>query len=526
MKKMKQRALFMTGLLAAALVFGSVFVGCNAEEPADEGGGPQITVPKVDDLPALPTGSDAVDSELDATALLGALEAVSSQIHDAIYTVIEAQSGGDYNAAFDFTDEAGTDVTVSGKGTEFTPQPSYEEGDTMKIPYEYAVKGAVTANTAAGGVTVLENSTFGEKTIGSYNLTATQAGTMEATHFSGTVSGKNQYVYALTATGPESKSARIILDAVETISATLTNQTISSAIIPNNVTYTGSLKVYGANNTTPVYTLAITTEAKYWQALGYFGIEYYNGGDGPGPDGPEDITAPDVNDLPALPGESTAVASEAEAEALLGELLDVSIAIDRAIGEAIWDALGRDEETIDQPYDIQDAEGDIVTVTAKTTRPSVPETVNQNDTINISSEDFTQAVVTSDATEEGVTVILGSTFEDKGRMLYNLTATSSGDMETARFDGTMYVRNQSVYALTVTGSGSKGARIILDAAVTISATLTNQTGQSAWNPTYTGSIKVYGAGTTPLYTFTINNEDTYAEARGYFGRGIGGGGGD
>jgi hypothetical protein len=262
----------MAGLLGAALVFGSVFVGCENEDANTNGGGPQITVPKVDDLPALPGESTAVADQAEATALLEALEAVSSQIHDAIYAVISAHGVGN----FDFTDEAGTKVTVSAKRTGFTPQPSYAAGDTMKIPFEYASKGVVTENTAEGGVTVIPGSTFGEKSIGSYNLTATSAGTMDTARFSGTVSGTGQYVYALTVTGgPGSKSARIILDAAETSSTTLTNQTGQSA--EWNPTYTGSIKVYGAS-AEPKYTLNITNAAQYAEAKGYFGRGIGGGG--------------------------------------------------------------------------------------------------------------------------------------------------------------------------------------------------------------------------------------------------------
>ncbi|MDR2518632.1 MAG: hypothetical protein LBD13_04370 [Spirochaetaceae bacterium] len=264
MKKMKQRALFMTGLLAAALVFGSVFLGCENEDANTNGGGPQITVPKVDDLPALPVGSTAVASQAEATALLGALEAVSSQIQAAIQTVISAQGGGN----FDFTDEAGTKVTVSAKRTFPNYPETVNQNDKINESSEYASKGAVTANTAAGGVTVILGSTFEDKNTGSYNLTVTQAGTMQTAYFNGTASQKNQYVYALTVTGSGNKSARIILDAAETSSATLTNQTGQSATW--NSTYTGSLKVYGAS-AEPKYTLNITNAAQYAKARGYFG---------------------------------------------------------------------------------------------------------------------------------------------------------------------------------------------------------------------------------------------------------------
>jgi hypothetical protein len=230
-------------------------------------------VPKTDDLPALPEGSTAVSSENDATALLGALADVSQSINSAIWTAIAGELGSEEatDKAYDISDVTGNNVKVTAKGRGMTFPESFEVNDTVKGTQEWTRQVVVTADTIADGSTVVQGGSFGREWTSVIDMKATVAGDRGTAKFTGTLSSTERYVYGLTAKGAGEKSARIILDAAMEASGTFTDKTADQGQASMTKTYSGSLKVYGAG-AEPVYTLLITNEATYQEALGYFGI--------------------------------------------------------------------------------------------------------------------------------------------------------------------------------------------------------------------------------------------------------------
>ena len=230
------------------------------------------------------------------------------------------------------------------------------------------------------------------------------------------------------------------------------------------------------------------------------------------------ISVPDAGDLPALPvgGGVTAVGGTTEATALLDALSTVSA----TIRDAIWGVIETQDEmdgARDNCYTIIDQTGENVIVNASSTALPIPETVTEGDRINETSETTLRGVVTANTTANSVTVSQNSTFEEKISMIINVTATTTGDFDTAQFNGTGANIKQYVYALTA-ATAAKSAKIILNATETWNASYENQTSEGAiGSTTHSGWLKVYGANNSLVYTLEINGEEDYWTAVGYFG---------
>ena len=230
------------------------------------------------------------------------------------------------------------------------------------------------------------------------------------------------------------------------------------------------------------------------------------------------ISVPDAGDLPALPvgGGVTAVGGTTEATALLEGLSTVSATIRDAIFTKLQDTGGRD---INQAFEITNEAilNEKILVTATNTIYAGGSDFNEGDRINEIYGLTSKSVVAEDTAEESVTIVTGSTFEEKWTLIINVTATTAGDFNTAQFNGTGANIKQYVYALTA-ATAAKSAKIILNATETWNASYENQTSEGAiGSTTHSGWLKVYGANNSLVYTLEINGEEDYWTAVGYFG---------
>jgi len=288
-----------------------------------------------------------------------------------------------------------------------------------------------------------------------------------------------------------------------------------------------------------------------------------NGDDG---DGGTGIKAPGVGQLPAFPPGSTSPVTKADAETILAELRQSTVieSLNDEIEEVIeeyqpdnfnsynfsnrsllngqvkvnfsytanetntggFKALEDNRKAISDLYDaLWDLYDDYANNAAEIAQlqGEIDLLEDARDGIqfarnNKSSVTYTQnrkGEVTRAATENGVTIAQGSTFEMQSSGSGNQTVTTAGTYETFRENYTVRQKQQAVEAFTVTTS-SGSVKIILDASMEGNESRNNVlyygddgVGTRTQTMTYSGSLKVYGDNNALLIDHRIVDEASF-----------------
>jgi hypothetical protein len=281
----KNFVLMVAGILLAA---GLVFTACSSD---DNGGG--VYVPAPGDLPVLPDdGPSYVTSEEDAVALLNALKSIGLytiryNVEDLIYDAGQEINDGYTWSITDDTTIEGLKVNSQGSETEggrlldlFWGESSFipEKGDYAEESEKYSTTIEFTADKTVPGVTVYANSRIDEKSDDYYKITITA---IDLATFSGTInlnaSESSSYGYGFTVSSG-GIGGKIIFEASVKGSVKRDIQVAGNfdpddmfEDLSENIRYSGSLKVYGADDAL-VYTKIITNEDEFDDLADYFGI--------------------------------------------------------------------------------------------------------------------------------------------------------------------------------------------------------------------------------------------------------------
>lgn len=277
-----KKNLLLTGLLSALLIAGMMFTACPVESDDDDGGN-GLPVPGPAELPVLPVGSGYVSSEAEAKALLNdfgtaGVRTLRYEVEELIRSKRTENKDSYTLAVKDDTSLPGLKINATGNATYRLNPPDFMQdgyipkaGDSMGEDQTSDTTVEFTADKSAGGATVYKGSRISEKSAESSSVTiekidtASQSGTV---NFAG--SGSSFHVYSLTVSGG-GKGGKIILNAQVQGSGsktiTVSDENFDFPDIP--VTYSGSLTVYGANDTA-VYTKNISGEADYNEVMAYF----------------------------------------------------------------------------------------------------------------------------------------------------------------------------------------------------------------------------------------------------------------
>jgi hypothetical protein len=275
------------GLLGAAaflLAAMFLFAGCPTEADSSPGD-PGIKAPSPGSLPDLPSegGVSAAATTDEAETLLEALQTanigggIQFAVQDVIYDNMH-EDEDEEGYTYEFTDEEADGVKVSGKGSMTFEGDLDPEAETFTVnaSLNYSSKdnwkATVTEDATVSDFIVLENSVFEYKKESSSTMKVTAAGDAETAKFNMSQSGTEQYAFGLTVKSGD-KAAKIILDAKSIFSASVSNKTFDEMEEEgeSSQTYSGSLKVYGANNAV-IKTITITDRTSWEEALGYFGL--------------------------------------------------------------------------------------------------------------------------------------------------------------------------------------------------------------------------------------------------------------
>ncbi|MDR2078228.1 MAG: hypothetical protein LBP74_00720 [Treponema sp.] len=275
---MKKNVL-LTGLISALLIAGMLFTAC----PTDSGEPSGLSAPDPGDLPDLPdaAGVTPVGTTAEAKALLNGIKDNYSGIRGnvealIINKVVPNSSGRTWNVKDD-TSLPGLKINAQGNYTETSTireDTIPKAGDYMEISENRDASVEVTGDRTEKEMTFYKGSRIAEKEEGYVKVTIKS---MSAANASITIteSANASYVYGLTVSH-NGKDGKIILDAHAKGSLTKT-MTVSSfdVDLPSmEITYSGSLCVYGADDKEVVYREDITNEREFVAALGYFGIDY------------------------------------------------------------------------------------------------------------------------------------------------------------------------------------------------------------------------------------------------------------
>jgi hypothetical protein len=271
---MKKRTLFLSGIIIM-IIAALVFMAC----PTDSGDGDsgfKIDPPKVGDLPGLPSdGSAPATDQTQALSLLNSLSGVAGDIRNDIGDLIDDETtvsiSGD-SETWSFKDKLvnGVKVSSSGSGSFSYNGEDYDHlkvGESIKYTSNVDTSAVLTVDKAGFSTTIVSGSTIAEKNNFNQNVTITKinSGTGNPSEYNGSFSVNYAYSYGITATNG-TVAARIIFSATATQSFSGT----ASADLELPWTISGSLKVYGADDTNAVYTETIANENDLDQALQYF----------------------------------------------------------------------------------------------------------------------------------------------------------------------------------------------------------------------------------------------------------------
>jgi hypothetical protein len=284
--EMKKKLLLM-GLVSVLLMAGMMFTACGGDD--DDGGG--ISAPKPGDLPDLPTDTGAtlayVDNEAEAKALLSSefFRYVLWSADEAADDLIDAKAAEDENSRSwevgpDDKTKTGFIINSKGKQTSkgfdlsgfFSGGPKPNVGDSSEMSSSEETTIEFIANNTTGPVTIYSGSHLASKRDGSQSMKVKAidetSGTITLT-VSG--SGSSSYAYGLTVSS-NGKGAKIILEA----KITWKDNNVEITLPPGNefdsTTYSGFLRVYGAENKI-VYEKAIDSEKAFNDEVReYFGI--------------------------------------------------------------------------------------------------------------------------------------------------------------------------------------------------------------------------------------------------------------
>jgi hypothetical protein len=231
------------------------------------------------DLPNLPAGIAYVANATEARALLAALKPGFGLMMDEVEDLI-LETVGDVSGigGWDFTDTTSiTGLTITSNRS-ITTDPDnffgygwdFEVGQIGTMVSNEETITDVTANKTASGVVVYEGSKVVEK--GNFTVRYDILGLLDSglkMRING--SGEESAIYTL-AVSNNGKGGKIILNVHLNGSFNNVEWTFAGGdgdLLKFPYTYSGSLKVYGANDQVQ-YTLNITNEATYQQAMNYF----------------------------------------------------------------------------------------------------------------------------------------------------------------------------------------------------------------------------------------------------------------
>jgi hypothetical protein len=229
------------------------------------------------------------------------------------------------------------------------------------------------------------------------------------------------------------------------------------------------------------------------------------------------LTAPEAEDLPALPEGFQPVDTQEAALALLGTLAAVSTSIRGAVDSEIGQRTG-----YDGTYNFTNITRNGVIISARSPKTAPPSgSFSAGDKLAFSGGYASKGVAAVDKAAGSASVLTGSAFEKTASQTIDLLVIQAGTMGTARFQGTFLSKTHYVYGLSAITEGEAGARIILDALktqITVYGTAENGGYQETLNTIWIGSLKVYGGSSaSPVYTLLIRNVAGYREALRYFG---------
>lgn len=322
----------LLGIIALATIIGLSMMACGGDDDGDGGGN---KTPTVGQLPDFPAGSTPAESKEDAEAILAELSGsyILSSIEYEIWEVVDEnvpRDSNSYNIKDKSLPNGSVKVSASGNETELntggfkTLSDNWKAGndlwrqidelydaypvDNTEIDRLYAeldrlyeemyeirlakgdkanysgnenAKGELTKAITDGDVTVAKGSTYEMKGSYSENITVAEAGNYPDFKISGTYSEKQQIMAAFTVT-TSSGSVKVIFDMSAGASGTATNAPYEwkdDDPWTRKETYSGSLKVYGSNNKSPLIDHKIVDEESLDYALQLLG--YYDGGAGP-----------------------------------------------------------------------------------------------------------------------------------------------------------------------------------------------------------------------------------------------------
>ena len=292
----KQSAFLSAALMVLTIALTAFFMaGCgNGDDDDSSGSGtlPDITAPRIGDLPAFPTDANPAETEAAADSILTELKQsyLIVNVYDRVLEVIrDSRSGNNYNLKDLEDDEKTVKISASKKITAkesegFKKIEDYDydydtllnTNDYIRYSIESKIKGKVTTAITSENVIIVAGSTIEEQMSGSQNISVTTGGTIKEAKGKENTFLKFQQISGFTVTTPLG-SVKIILDLTSTQSLSISNISIFDIFHTEfNMDYSGSLKVYGKDNVL-LKTVPVTDKATYQQAqrlIGFRDDEY------------------------------------------------------------------------------------------------------------------------------------------------------------------------------------------------------------------------------------------------------------
>jgi len=227
-----------------------------------------------------------------------------------------------------------------------------------------------------------------------------------------------------------------------------------------------------------------------------------------------------VDQLPEFPSGSTPAGTKAEAEAILAKLRQTHHVIDLINGERgeINDVVRENRPDGDNKWNFSFnnrslPDGFVKVSASRSTNitnaggfKKLYEDGEEENNIHFARGDRYSSTeninakgeLIKDKTEDGVTIVQGSIFEEKENLSINYTVSTAGNYATFRTNFTESYKWQRIYAFTVTTS-SGSAKVILDSNEEFKGTGNNvlyrgdyDNSTETFTEKYSGSLKVYG----------------------------------